>query len=45
MLLFLCLVVHVVIAVDVGSVWDIAFFDPKKFTSVFFVLRTSPNAR
>ena len=45
MLLFLGLVVLAVIAADAGSVWDIAFFDPKKFTAVFFVLRTSPNAR
>ena len=44
-LLFLGLVVLVVVAVDAGFVWDIAFFDPLKNTSVFFVFRTSPNAR
>ena len=41
---FLGLAVLVVITVDAGSVWDIAFFDPKRGLLRFFlVFGTSPT--
>ena len=43
-LFFLNLVVLVVTTVDAGSVWDIAFFDPKEvYLGVFLVFGTSPT--
>ena len=43
-LFFLSLVALVVTTVDAGSVWDIAFFDPKEvYLGVFLVFGTSPT--
>ena len=43
-LFFLSLVVLAVTTVDAGSVWDIAFFDPKEvYLGVFLLFGTSPT--